>query len=381
MSEFEFSTLGMLVLLLVLIGGYSYWQVYRAQRVLRQTVADEVETLIPVLDDEIVTEPMTDEVVASQPLSEARVFNQQDEKKYAALSVFEPMNRFLTWLELKQLQPIDSINGVVDVVLSQPKNNTDIERALEGLPLDFALPLRLYGRRAGQEAMVWETLETGVLYIGLRLTLQLANATHVADVTLIDNWFGVTQKLAKRLAASIPVWPDSAELSRCAADLHGLAQHLNTPLVVQLHKPTGLWPAYEVHQNMTQRGITLNDDGQYIARAQDGALLYTMLNDISNLRAQDFHKDVLPTMHINTLSFCLDLARIDVAYQPSSRLWRDLEYMAHGLQGEWTNIHNEPLNVAVLMQQTSVQVAAYYQQLQDLNIPAGSMMLRRLLRG
>ena len=398
MSEFEFSTLGMLLLLLALIAGYSYWQVYRAQRALRprqvevevidepvavhveppqQWVQPPVEVAPIVSEPEIIDEPLVEQA----PPPDVQFFSQQDESEHAALTVFEPLMRFAAWAQSAQPQPIHSIDGVLDIVLSQPKNNTDIERALEDLRLDFDLPLRLYGRRAGQELGVWQALETGVLYSGLRLTLQLANLTRYANSAVIQDWFVLAQKLTKRLAATVHVWPDPAALASYAVYLHDLAKNLDAPMVVQLHKTVGLWPAYEVHQHMTQWGVSLNEHGQYVAHAQDGKVLYSVLNDINNPRAQDFYKDALPTMHVNTLSFCVDLARVDVAYRPSLRLWHDLEQIAQGLQGTWCNAHNVPLDVAALMSHADIHINAYYQQLHDINIPAGSLMLRRLLRG
>ena len=244
MSEFEFSTLGMLAFLLIALGGYSYWQVYRAKRAQRkrdaifepsvlvhdeydatltepvepklitpppspakpqwaQTAQPErtpvsvrasvmterlepapsseqnitfyvdeskpeievmtasdvqqievlpiesmvVETSPEISLDQVSTEPEWAQAsVTSSDLSESndrgvkasesnefadvQFFSQQDESEHAALTVFDPLMRFATWMDAAQPAPIQSIDGVVDVTLSQPKLMTDIERAL-----------------------------------------------------------------------------------------------------------------------------------------------------------------------------------------------------------------------------------------------------------
>ena len=501
MSEFEFSTLGMLAFLLAALGGYSYWQVYRAKRAQRKRDAIfEPSVLVHDEYDEMLTEPVEPKLITPPPspakpqwaqtakplpwqsertpvsvrapvmterlepapsseqnitfyvdeskpeieaitpasdvqqievlpidsvmvetspeislhqvsiepewaqasvnssdllesndeglkasesneLADVQFFSQQDESEHAALTVFDPLMRFATWMDAAQPAPIQSIDGVVDVTLSQPKLMTDIERALYDLRLNTDLPLRLLGRRAGHEIGAWTTLEPGVLYSGLRLTLQLANKTVYADAALIQEWFVLTQKFVKRLAATVQAWPDPAALASYAVYLHDLAQHLSAPVIVQLHKPTGLWPAYEVHQHMTQWGISLSEQGQYLARAEGGKVLYSVLNDINNPHAQDFSKDALPSMHANTLSFCLDLARTDAVHKPSLRLWHDMHHIAQGLQAQWCNAQGVVLDVPALMNHAEVQISAYYEQLSYLNIPAGSMLLRRLLRG
>ncbi|MGL4768287.1 MAG: hypothetical protein ACRCV6_09475 [Formosimonas sp.] len=386
MSEFEFSTLGMLLLILAGLAGYSYWQV----RAARQAESVEfIEHVTPTMNLPMRADLLPIETVE---LDDARpIFMDEmpfvateeaaDTNTPSALAVFTPLLRFAAWHKHNHLSPVASIDAVIEIVLSQPKNSGHIEEALEDLYLDSDLPLRLYGRRSGQEEAQWQILEAGALYRGLRLTLQLTNRTTYADELVLQAWVVLAQKLTKRLAAHVVQWPEVAQLNQRALMLHQLAQHLAEPLVVQLRKPAGLWPAYEVHQCMTQLGVSLNERGHYVAHAPDGKVIYTALNDIGNPSAQDFRTDALPAMLVNTLSFCLDLARLDVAYQPSLRLWHDMTQLAQALQGQWCNAQHQALDVPALMVLADEHINAYYQQLHDLNLPAGSLMVRRLLRG
>ena len=330
--------------------------------------------------------PVEDLMLAADP----QFFNQKDLTEQATFSVFDPLIRFSSWIENARPSPIHAIDGVLDLMVSQPKNAHDIERALYDLRLDTDLPLRLYGLRAGQvvarhsedthAARQWQPLEQGVLYSGLRLTLQLANASSYASTQLIHDWFELAQRLARRLAAHVNVWPDPAALASYAVYLHDVSKRLAAPLVLQLHKPQGLWAAYEVHQQMTQWGLQLDANGQYVARNRDGHVLYRVLNDLNNPRAQDFYRDALATMHVQTLSFCLDLARVKAEHHPQERLWHDMSRLAHDLKAQWCNGMGQTIVPDMLFSHAAEHVPAYVQQLAALGVPAGSLTMKRLLK-
>ena len=305
----------------------------------------------------------------------------QDTSEQASLAVFDPLIRFSSWVSSTYPAPIHAIDGVIDLIVPQPKQAKDIEHALEDLQLDTDLPLRLYGRRAGSlhSEIEWEPLTAGVLYKSLRLTLQLANRDEYAQPPLLQDWFVLAQRLAKRLAAQVQAMPDPAALASYAMYLHDLSKRLSASLVVQLHKKQGLWPAYEVHQQMTQWGIHLSENGQYVAKAEDGRVLYSVMNDLGNARAQDFYRDQLSTMHVNTLSFCVDLARVPAAYAPMLRLSRDMRQLANALDAQWLNVHGTEIQPDALFVHADAHVPEYVQQLHDLGVPAGSILMRRLL--
>ncbi|TDR33017.1 cell division protein ZipA C-terminal FtsZ-binding domain-containing protein [Hydromonas duriensis] len=351
---------------------------------------DDVESSEPISTEPTEsTEAMLneEEKIAEDP----QFFSQQDLTEQATLSVFEPLIRFSSWVDSTHPEPIYAIDGVLDLMVSQPKNAQDIERALYDLRLDTDLPLKLFGLRAGQVAAMhsdnpnaarqWLPLEMGALYSGLRLTLQLANAAEYADSQLIHDWFELAQRLAKRLAAHVSAWPDPAALANYALYLHDLSKRLGAPMVVQLCKPQGLWPAYEVHQQMTQWGLQLDENGQYVARHANGRILYRVLNDVNNPRAQEFFRDTLATMHVHTLSFCLDVSRVEVSYQAEQRLWHDMNQLAYALQANWCNSVGHDISSDALFTHAAEHIPAYIQQLATLGVPAGSITMKRLLQG
>ena len=322
----------------------------------------------------------------------------QELKRRAAWDVFAPFARFEHWLHTaypRGVDPIRAIDAEIEIAVSQPKTSADIERALYDLRLDTPLPLRLYGARAGQISLDsgakknWQDLEPGAPYCALKLTLQLANRSHCAKEDVLQHWFALAESLRKRLSGHIETLPDVHELAEYARFLHALARRVGQPIILQLHKENGLWPAYEVHQQLTACGAVLNDRGIYIARNERNTPVYTVVNDVNNPRAQDFFRDQMAMMYVHTLSFCVELARIELHAQdmttpelaPIQRLLDDMKTVAGALDAQWQNNLGETLDVAELEKIAHEQTRIFAQQLTELGLPVGALMTKRLLLG
>ena len=322
----------------------------------------------------------------------------QELKRRAAWDVFAPFARFEHWLHTaypRGVDPIRAIDAEIEIAVSQPKTSADIERALYELRLDTPLPLRLYGARAGQISLdsgakkIWQDLEPGAPYCAFKLTLQLANRSHCAKEDVLQHWFALAESLRKRLSGHIETLPEVHELAEYARFLHALARRVGQPIILQLHKDNGLWPAYEVHQQLTACGAVLNDNGIYIARNERKTPVYTVVNDVNNPRAQDFFRDQMAVMYVHTLSFCVELARIELHAQdtsthelaPIQRLLDDMKAVAGALDAQWQNNLGEALDVSELEKITHEQTQIFAQQLTELGLPVGALMTKRLLLG
>lgn len=322
----------------------------------------------------------------------------QELKRRAAWDVFAPFARFEHWLHTaypRGVDPIRAIDAEIEIAVSQPKTSADIERALYELRLDTPLPLRLYGARAGQISLdsgakkIWQDLEPGAPYCAFKLTLQLANRSHCAKEDVLQHWFALAESLRKRLSGHIETLPDVHELAEYARFLHALARRVGQPIILQLHKDNGLWPAYEVHQQLTACGAVLNDRGIYIARNERNTPVYTVVNDVNNPRAQDFFRDQMAVMYVHTLSFCVELARIELHPQdtsthelaPIQRLLDDMKAVAGALDAQWQNNLGEALDVSELEKIAHEQTRIFAQQLTELGLPVGALMTKRLLLG
>ena len=325
----------------------------------------------------------------------------------ASWAVFAPWMRFESWLNTAYPEGVDvvhSIDGVIDITIAQPKVTQDIEQALFDLQLNTELPIHLYGARAGRVTMdanpathflqstqrtrQWEQLEIGAPYSALRLSLQLANRSHCVDEHLLQDWFGLAEKLRKRLAGQLETLPDVTELADYARYLHGVARRLSQPIIVQLHKKNGLWPAYEIHQQLSACGAVLNEHGVYVVRdtalggadkEQHRAPIYTVMNDVNNPRALDFFRDQMAMMHVHTVSFCLEFARVDGALMPLQRMCEDARQVADALDAQWQNGVGDVISPEALFECMDARTQAFNELLKTLGLPAGALMTKRLL--
>ena len=318
-------------------------------------------------------------------------------KRRATWEVFAPFARFEHWLHTAHphgVDPIRAIDAEIVIAVNQPKTAEDIERALYDLRLDTPLPLQLLGARAGQISLEsggkkhWQELQAGAPYCAIKLSLQLANRSVYAQEELIQRWFALAEALRKRLAGHIETLPNAYELSEYAQFLHALARRVGQPIILQLHKDNGLWPAYEVHQQLTACGATLLERGIYVTRNERNTPVYAVMNDVNNPRAQDFFRSQLAVMYVHTLSFCVELARIELRLEdaaqelePIQRLLSDMKTVAQALGAQWQNHVGEEISLDELEKIAHEQTRIFARQLNALGLPVGARMTKRLLLG
>ena len=360
------------------------------------------------LDHRIPNEAVVDSSTPStNTATAAPITSMQELAERAAWAVFAPWMRFESWLNTAYPEGVDvvhSIDGVIDITIAQPKVTQDIENALFDLQLNTQLPIHLYGARAGRVTMdanrsahstqtaqrtrEWEPLEVGAPYSALRLSLQLANRSHCVDENLLQDWFALAEKLRKRLAGQIERLPDATQLADYARYLHAVARRLSQPIIVQLHKKNGLWPAYEIHQQLSACGAVLNEHGVYvISDVASGGLnpeksrvpIYTVMNDVNNPRALDFFRDQMAMMHVHTLSFCLEFARVNGALKPLQRMCEDVRQVADALDAQWQNAVGDAISPEALFECMDARTQAFNELLKTLGLPAGALMTKRLL--
>ena len=360
------------------------------------------------LDHRIPNEAVADSSTPSTSAAAvAPITSMQELAERAAWAVFAPWMRFESWLNTAYPEGVDvvhSIDGVIDITIAQPKVTQDIENALFDLQLNTQLPIHLYGARAGRVTMdanrsahstqtaqrtrEWEPLEVGAPYSALRLSLQLANRSHCVDENLLQDWFALAEKLRKRLAGQIERLPDATQLADYARYLHAVARRLSQPIIVQLHKKNGLWPAYEIHQQLSACGAVLNEHGVYvISDVASGGLnpeksrvpIYTVMNDVNNPRALDFFRDQMAMMHVHTLSFCLEFARVNGALKPLQRMCEDVRQVADALDAQWQNAVGDAISPEALFEYMDARASGFNELLKTLGLPAGALMTKRLL--
>ncbi|MCE1161192.1 MAG: hypothetical protein LWW74_08365 [Burkholderiales bacterium] len=360
------------------------------------------------LDHRIPNEAVVDSSTPStNTATAAPITSMQELAERAAWAVFAPWMRVESWLNTAYPEGVDvvhSIDGVIDITIAQPKVTQDIENALFDLQLNTQLPIHLYGARAGRVTMdanrsahstqtaqrtrEWEPLEVGAPYSALRLSLQLANRSHCVDENLLQDWFALAEKLRKRLAGQIERLPDATQLADYARYLHAVARRLSQPIIVQLHKKNGLWPAYEIHQQLSACGAVLNEHGVYvISDVASGGLnpeksrvpIYTVMNDVNNPRALDFFRDQMAMMHVHTLSFCLEFARVNGALKPLQRMCEDVRQVADALDAQWQNAVGDAISPEALFECMDARASGFNELLKTLGLPAGALMTKRLL--
>ena len=148
-----------------------------------------------------------------------------------------------------------------------------------------------------------------------------------------------------------------------------------------------------MHQQLTACGAVLSERGIYVARSESSGRntpVYAVMNDVNNPRAQDFLRSQMAVMYVHTLSFCVELARIELRLdegtdaqplEPIQRLISDMKFVADALDAQWQNHVGEEISVDELKKIAHLQTRIFVRQLSELGLPVGALMTKRLLLG
>ena len=98
----------------------------------------------------------------------------------------------------------------------------------------------------------------------------------------------------------------------------------------------------------------------------------------------------MAVMYVHTLSFCVELARIELRLdegtdaqplEPIQRLISDMKFVADALDAQWQNHVGEEISVDELKKIAHLQTRIFVRQLSELGLPVGALMTKRLLLG
>ena len=144
----------------------------------------------------------------------------------------------------------------------------------------------------------------------------------------------------------------------------------------------------ELSLSLSACGAVLNEHGVYvISDVASGGLnpeksrvpIYTVMNDVNNPRALDFFRDQMAMMHVHTLSFCLEFARVNGALKPLQRMCEDVRQVADALDAQWQNAVGDAISPEALFECMDARTQAFNELLKTLGLPAGALMTKRLL--
>ncbi|MDP2795739.1 MAG: cell division protein ZipA C-terminal FtsZ-binding domain-containing protein [Sulfurisoma sp.] len=179
--------------------------------------------------------------------------------------------------------------------------------------------------------------------------------------------------LAARLAGVATV-PDAGELLAHARALDEFCALVDVQLSINIADPGGMASAGTKLRGLAEAaGMTLDDDGRYHARDDDGNTLYTL----GNLGVELFDADSLRSLAAHGITLTLDVPNVAQGPRVFDRMVATARQFAQGLGGVLVDAQHAPLTDAMIagirgkIEEIQTRMAAR-------QIVAGSARARRL---
>jgi len=359
MSELQISLLGIGVVVVLAVYGYSWWQ----QRQYRKRFG-------------VVFEKKHEDVLQHAPSS---ADTPPTESKPVADAVAETVEQVLGEEPVRSASASDSCSLVDDstdyIVHLLPKTPIGVG-ALAPLwqqRFDFGKPVVACGLNPSNGN--WERVvhDSTLLYNSFRISLQLVDRTGAVSENRLNVFRELMQKIAADMGAEAEC-PDVVDTAKRAIKLDGVCADVDQIIGLNLvPKSDRQFQGAEIVYVASQNGFTLQADGAFQYLDGRGLTLYSL----GNLDNIPFQHHLMNQMTFSGLTMLLEVPR---AEEPARRFDEMLELarqMASALRAHVVDDNRRPLNEqsAKLIHD---QIAAIEQTMLANQLIPGSLQARRL---
>ncbi len=249
---------------------------------------------------------------------------------------------------------------------------------------DAALAAMPATRRAGSkpfsiegynlQTLVWEPPMAGQRYGGFQAGVQLANRSGALNEIEYSEFVVKTQAFSDAINAT-PEFPEMREEVARARELDQFAGAHDAQLGFTIRARSASWSPGYIHQVAARLGFVAGSiPGRMVLPAHDegqGPVLVLTFDPQAALAedpAQSAIRDI--TLH-------LDVTHVDRAEQPFERMRDAAVSLASSMEGVVTDDNGQPL-AAETMDVIGSELQGLYDTLDQRDMPAGSMLARRL---
>jgi len=180
------------------------------------------------------------------------------------------------------------------------------------------------------------------------------------------------QKLADRFRAVPASMPSRAEVLANARELDRFCAEVDVQIAINVVSKEPMTGA-RIFSLAEAEGLRLEGDGAFHARANDSRTLYVLANGERDL----FERSTLAALHTRHLTLVLDLPRVVDAAAEFEDMMRFASHLAKTLGAQVVDDNGRPFGVESIDAIRS-RVRAYQLRMNDLGIPPGGSLARRL---
>jgi hypothetical protein len=259
--------------------------------------------------------------------------------------------------------PVDAlIDCAISLSLEAPLRGEKILPALQTLRHIGNKPVHYIGLRQDGD---WECLVHGGIYTALEAGVQIANRHSPLNELEYSELVMQLRHIADGLGAELDV-PDMTEVMTAAKSLHRFVSEHDAQLGVNIHSNAAPWAINTLLTSLERQGFDLRPDGRFVMQDGDGGVLYSLTTNVT-----------LAEESTSRLTLLLDVPCVAPLRDGFGAMVACAKSLVKRLDGTIVDDSNRPLSDEAL-QEIAGQVSAFYDEMQSVEIPAGSTRALRL---
>ncbi len=218
----------------------------------------------------------------------------------------------------------------------------------------------------------WERVVADGEYRRVRVGLLLADRNGPVGEADLLTFSRAMQALAES-ALSVTELPPREPALEAAIALDQFCANVDIQIGLNVITRGTVFPGTKIRALAEAAGLTLDADGRFVRRDDDGNVLFTLANQES----AGFHAESMKSMSTHGLQLTLDVARVSHGDRVFAQMLELGRRMADVLGGVLVDDNRRPLSEAML-EPFRRQIAQYQSQLAARGFPAGGPLALRL---
>ncbi len=255
----------------------------------------------------------------------------------------------------------DAIDCIIPLALDTPLRGEKVSAAFQPLHIVGNKPVRVIGEN---EAGHWEAVAVGGIYSALKVGVQLATRTNALTELEFSELASHLNQLSDEIGAS-PELPDMTDTIARARALHQQVHEFDAQLSINVRASGAPWAIATIKPALQRQGMELRPDGRLVMPDGEGGILFSVLTNAE------------PDETSRLITLLLPVARVAPAFGAFKAMSAFAKSLATRLSGVVVDDEGQNLSDAALAA-IAAQVDAFYQQMAQAGIPAGSVRAQRL---
>lgn len=266
-----------------------------------------------------------------------------------------------------------AIDYVVEVSLKDAADGAELHRELCALTAAWGKPVLVEGLDAVSGEWQGTGMSRGLASTRLRFALQLSNRAGCVQQTELGAFWETVSQWAARNAGEAESL-DVAAAHAMAVEIDRFCAEVDIAIGVNVVTRAGEpFSGTKIRTLAQARGLTLDADGLFYARSEQGEVLYTL----DNHEPMPFMPEQLKTLFTTGVTFLLDVPRVAHALDAFDAMLGTARGFAADLDGTLVDDNRAPLSESAIAK-IRAQLESVLAKMEAAKLPAGGARALRL---